>query len=156
MKTWIKRSLVGIFGAGIVLGGLSACGDRHERHGMAMDSAYATKMQEKIVERVSKELALTDTQKQQLVRVGDRIREQQLALVGSTKDPRAALEGLVSGPQFDRARALAMVEEKTQAIRGKSPEVIAAAADFYDSLDPAQQQKLRERLQKRHRWFGRD
>jgi periplasmic protein CpxP/Spy len=156
MKTWIKRSLVGILGAGIVLGGLSACSERHERHGMAMDGAYASKMQEKVVERVSKELALTDAQKQQLVRVGERIREQQLALVGSTKDPRADVQALVSGPKFDRARALAIVEEKTQAIRGKSPELIAAAADFYDSLDPAQQQKLRERLQKRHRWFGHD
>jgi periplasmic protein CpxP/Spy len=154
MKTWIKRSLIGIFGAGIVLGGLSACGDRHERHGM--DGAYAVKMQQKFVEKVSKELALTDAQKQQLVRVGERIQEQRLALVGSTKDPRAELQALVSGPQFDRARALAIVEEKTQAIRGKGPEVIAAIADFYDSLDPAQQQKLRERLQKRHRWFGND
>lgn len=156
MKTWIKRSLVGIFGAGIVLGGLSACGDRHERHGMAMDGAYAAKMQEKMAERVTKELALTDAQKQLLVRVGERVREQQRALVGSTKDPRAELQALVAGPQFDRARALAIVEEKTQAIRGKSPELIAAAADFYDSLDPAQQQKLRERLQKRRRWFGHD
>lgn len=152
MKSWIKRSLIGIFGAGIVLGGLSACGDRHDRHGMGGE--YEAQIQQKFVDRVSKELALTDAQRQQLVVVGDRIREQRRSLIGSTTDPRAELLALVSGERFDRARALAFVEEKTQAVRGKSPEVIAATADFFDMLNPAQQQKVRERLQKRGRWFG--
>jgi protein CpxP len=153
MKTWIKRSLIGLFGAGIVLGGLSACGDRHHR-GMGMSSEHEAQIQQKFVERVSKELALTEAQRQQLVLVGDRIREQRRALIGSTTDPRAELKALMSGERFDRTRALAIVEEKTQAVRGKSPEVIAATADFFDMLNPAQQQKVRERLQERGRWFG--
>lgn len=154
MKSWIKRSLIGIFGAGIVLGGLSACGDRHERHGRGMGGAYEAQIQQKFVDRVSKELALTDAQRRQLVVVGDRIRDQRRSLIGSTTDPRAELQALVTGERFDRARALAIVEEKTQAVRGKSPEVIVATADFFDMLSPAQQQKVRERLQKRGRWFG--
>ena len=43
----------------------------------------------------------------------------------------------------------------TTAINGKSPEVIAALADFYDSLNPAQQQKVREFMDKRGRWYNR-
>jgi len=152
MKTWIKRSLIGLFGAGIVLGGLSACGHRGERHGMGGENAG--KYQARIVERVSEELELNDAQKQRLVALGERIREQRQALIGKTTDPRAELQALVSGSQFDRAKALAIIEEKTNALRGKSPEVIAATADFFDSLNPVQQQKLRDHLQKRHRWFG--
>ena len=153
MKTWIKRSLVGIFGTAIVLGGLSACGDRHARHGMGLSGEQEAKVQQKIVDRVARELELTAAQQQQLVLVGERIRAQRQALIGSTTDPRAELQALVSGERFDRTRALAIIEEKTQAVRGKSPEVIAAAADFFDALSPAQQQKLRERLHKRGRWF---
>ncbi len=52
-------------------------------------------------------------------------------------------------------RAQALVEEKTGAIREKSPEVIAAFAGFYDTLKPEQQQKLRDYLAKRHGgWRG--
>lgn len=152
MQPWIKRSLIGLFGAGIVIGGLSACGDRHERY--RMGGEYESKFVQKMVDRVTEELVLNDAQRQKLVLLGDKIRDQRKALVGSTTDPRAEMQALVSGAQFDRSRAQAIVDEKTSAIRGTSPEVIAAAADFFDGLNAEQQQKLRDHLQKRHRWFG--
>jgi len=155
MKLWIKRSLIGLFGAGIVVGGLTACGHRHEGHGMAMSEEDASKFKARVVERVGKELDLNEQQKQRLAILGDRMREQRQALVGKTTDPRAELQALVAGAQFDRARAKAIIEEKTEALRGKSPEVLAAAADFYDSLNPTQQQKVRDFMQRRHGWFGR-
>ncbi len=155
MKLWIKRTLVGLFGASIIVGGLSACGSREHHHGMAMSEADSAKFKAKMVERVGKELELSEQQKQRLATLGDRMREQRLALVGKTTDPRAEAQALVAGAQFDKARAQAIVDEKTQAIRGKSPEVIAAAADFFDSLNPAQQQKVRDFMQRRHGWFGR-
>lgn len=153
MKTWIKRSLIGLLGAGIVLGGLGACSYRHERQGMAMDGAHAAKMQERIVQKVTKELSLTDAQRQRLVVVAERLRAQRQALVGSTADPRAQLQALVAGAQFDRSRAQAIVDEKTAAVRLAGPDLIAAIGDFYDSLSPAQQQQVREHLQERRRWF---
>lgn len=152
MKPWIKRSLIGLFGAGIVLGGLSACGDRHER--FQIGGEYESKFAEKMVDRVTEELALNDMQRQKLVLLGDRIRNQRKVLVSTTTDPRAEMQALVSGAEFDRSRAQAIVDEKSNAIRGTSPEVIAAAADFFDGLNAEQQQKLRDHLQKRHRWFG--
>ncbi len=155
MKTWIKRSLIGLFGVGIVVGGISACSHRYERHGMGLDAETASRYQARLIERVNDELGLNETQKQGLVALAERVREQRLALVGKTTDPRAELQALVAGSQFDRARALAIVQEKTDAVRGKSPQVIAATADFFDSLNPEQQQKLRDHLQKRRGWFGR-
>ncbi len=157
MKTWIKRSLIGLFGVGIVLGGMSACNHRHERHGMLMDDEHMARMQGKFIERATEELKLTAVQQQHLAKVGDQLRSQRSALIGSTTDPRAEVQALVAGPRFDRARALAIVEEKSQALRSKGPDLVVAVADFYDSLDPAQQQKLREHSPlRRHRWFHRD
>jgi periplasmic protein CpxP/Spy len=154
MKPWIKRSLIGLFGAGIVLGGIGACSHRdHGRHGMGAE--YESKTTQKVIDRVSRELALDDAQRQHLVTLGERLRAQRQALVGSTTDPRATVQALVGGSRFDRARAQALIEEKTSAVRSQAPAVVDAAANFFDSLNPQQQQQLREHLQKRGRWFGR-
>ena len=155
MKRWIQRTLLGLFGAGIIIGGLTACGNRHNHHGMAMTEEDSARYKAKMVDWVGKELELNEQQRQRLGALGDRMREQRLALIGKTTDPRAEVQALVSGAQFDRGRAQALVEEKTGAIRSKSPEVIAAAADFFDSLTPTQQHKVRDFLQRRHGWFGR-
>ena len=39
MKTWIKRSLIGLFGVSILVGGLAACGHRHAGWGGTQISA---------------------------------------------------------------------------------------------------------------------
>lgn len=153
MRPWIKRTFVGLFSATVLLGGLTACGHGHHG-GWQMSDADAQKMRERMIDRVSRELTLDDAQKQRLGVLADKLREQRLALVGSTTEPRAELQALVTGTTFDRARAQALVEAKTNAVRAKSPEVIAAMADFYDSLKPEQQQKVREFMAKRRGWRG--
>ena len=62
------------------------------------------------------------------------------------------MQSLVAGAQFDRAKAQALVQQKTDALRSGSPEVIAALGDFYDSLNPAQQQKVRDFMSHRGGW----
>jgi periplasmic protein CpxP/Spy len=155
MRSWIKRTFIGLFGATVLLGGLAACS--HGRHGMggsAMTEEDATKFRTKMVDRVGKELQLDDAQKQRLTVLADKMREQRNALMGGPNDPRAEVQALVAGPKFDRERAQGLVTAKTDALRGKSPEVIAAAADFYDSLKPEQQLRVREFMAKRggHGW----
>lgn len=156
MKTWIKRSLYSLIGASLVVGGLTACG--HHRHGFGntMSAEDQAQIRGKIVDRVSGKLDLTPEQKQRLGVLADKLQEQRAALVGKTTDPRADVQALVAGDKFDRARAQMLVAEKTAAISNKSPEVIAALADFYDSLTPPQQAKVREAMQKgRHGWWHR-
>jgi Spy/CpxP family protein refolding chaperone len=65
------------------------------------------------------------------------------------------VQALVAGEKFDRARAQTLVTDKTAALNAKSPEVIAALGDFYDSLTPTQQAKVRDYLQGRHGWWHR-
>lgn len=154
MKTWIKRLWIGIFGASLALGGVFAC-SRHHEHGWSLSDEDALKYRTKIVERVGSKLDLTEPQKERLGVLTDSLRAQAKALVGATSDPRAEFRALFAGPQFDKVRAQAIIEEKTGALRNKSPDVIAAAANFFDSLDAAQQQKVRDFMQHRHGWFGR-
>jgi periplasmic protein CpxP/Spy len=156
MKPWLKRTLIGVFGASVLFGGLSACSHRtHHGYGWhAMSEDDAAKMKARIVERVGSRLELDEAQKAKLGILADKLREQRNALVGSTTNPRAEFASLVAGPSFDRTKAAALVNEKTGAITAKSPEVITAMADFYDSLQPGQQVKVREFMARRghHGW----
>ena len=159
MKTWIKRTLIGVFGASALIGGLSACS--HRAHGpwgsTTLSEADQVKWRAQMVERVGGRLELDAAQKARLAVLADTLAAQRKAVMGSSADPRTELQAMIAGERFDRSRAQALVETKTGALREASPAVIAAAADFYDSLDPAQQQKVRDVLARaghRHGWHG--
>lgn len=158
MKPWIKRTLYGLFGATVVMGGLTACGHRHDGPGWQMGAQDQGRFRERMIERVAGRLDLNEEQKKRLAVAADKLREQRLAVMGPAADPRAQVQALVAGEKFDRAGAQALVAEKTAAVNGKSPEVIAALGDFYDSLNAAQQAKVREFMQQhrhRGRWWHR-
>jgi Spy/CpxP family protein refolding chaperone len=150
MKTWIKRTLIGIVGGAVLLGGLAACGQRHEGwHRSQISQEDAAKWRERVLERAGKELQLDAGQKLKLGAAFDQLRQHRNTVVASLADPRAELRALVGGERLDRARAQAWVDEKTQVLRGDSPRTIGALADFYDSLRPDQQAKLRTWLDRR-------
>ncbi len=155
MKPWIKRSLFGIFGATILVCGLTACGHRHHDFGATMSPEQYTQIRSKMVDRVTSRLDLNADQQKRLTALADKLYEQRTALMGQAKDPRAEVKSLVATEKFDRARAQTLITEKTSTVQAKSPEVIAALADFYDSLNPAQQQKVRDFMEGRGRWFHR-
>ncbi len=156
MKRWIQRTLIGVFGASVLFGGLAACSHRPSYgHGwQAMSEEDAAKMKARMVEKVASRLDLDEAQKARLGVVADKLREQRNALVAGG-NPREEMQSLVAGASFDRAKAQALVEAKTAAIQTRSPELIAAFGDFYDSLRPEQQAKVREFMNRgRHGWRG--
>jgi len=153
MKTWIKRSLAGLFGVSVLAGGLSACSHHRYEYGAGMSAEEQAQFRGKVLERVASKLDLNAEQKQRLSVLADTLQAQRAALVGTSGNPRAEMQALVAGDKFDRARAQALVSEKTAALSSKSPAVIAAMADFYDGLTPAQQTLVREAMQKRHGWW---
>ena len=155
MKPWIRRALLGLFGATIVMGGVTACGHRYEHRGWNSSPEESAKFRGRMVDRVAGKLDLNEDQKKRLGVLADKLHEQRVAFVGTTTDPRAQVQALVSGEKFDRARAQALISEKTAAVNAKSPEVVAAMADFYDNLTPAQQTKVREFMQHRRGWWHR-
>jgi hypothetical protein len=54
---------------------------------------------------------------------------------------------LLQDPNFDQARALELVQLKTQVINDKAPQVIASLAVFLDSLNAGQKQQLQDFIQ---------
>ena len=152
MKRWIKRTLVTVLGASALFGGLAAWAHKHHGHGMqAWSEQDAAAMKTRLIEKAGRHLDLDAAQKAKLGVVADAVREQRNALVGNGINPRAELQGLVAGNTFDRARANALIQGKVGALNSKSPAVVTAVADFYDSLQPAQQSKLRDFMNRRGR-----
>ena len=153
MKRWIRNTLIAAFGGAVALGGLTACGSSHHTRG-PMNAEQLAEKRGHVIERVSRKLELDVAQKQRLNVLADKLLAQRAALIGQTPNPRAELQALVKGDKFDRTRAQALMEEKTRAITLHSPEVVSALADFYDSLRPEQQQKVRDMTERRG-WFRR-
>lgn len=155
MKTWIRKTLTGVLGASLALGLLAGCSSRPHGYG-SMSSERMAEMRSKMVDRISSKLDLDGTQRQKLQALADRIEAQRVAM-GADKpgDGRAQMQALVAGERFDRAGAQQWLDAKTRAVQAGSPEVIAALGDFYDSLRPEQQQKVREWMQQRRGWMHR-
>lgn len=149
MKHWIKRTFIGALGAALLVGGLAGCGSRGGHHGEGWSAERVTQMRGKVVDRISSKLELNDLQKQKLGALADEIIASRMAFKGKDADPRTELKAVIAGDKFDRTRAQALLDQKTQVVQGNGPKMIAAMADFYDSLNPAQQKQVRDRLEHR-------
>lgn len=151
MKRWIQRTLAGLFGVTLLVGGgLAAC----SHHRPKTDSERA-EWRQRMVAKAAGKLDLDIAQRAKLDTLAQVMAAQRSQLMG-TSDPRQDLMALVAGERLDRVKAQAWIDGKTSAMQGAAPPVLTAAADFFDSLRPEQQAKLREYLQRggRHGWRG--
>ncbi len=148
MKRIIKKTLLGLFGGALIVGTLGACS--HGGHGWRGD-AGSPEARAQMVEKIGSRLDLDAAQKQKLAVLADKLQAQRTALRGGT-EPREAFRGLFAGAKLDQAGAKKLIDEKTAAVQAGSPEVIAAAADFFDNLKPEQQQKVRDFMERGRRW----
>jgi Spy/CpxP family protein refolding chaperone len=155
MKPWIKRSLIALTSATVVFGGLTACSSRGD-HARGWSDERVTEMRGKAVEKISDKLELNAGQKAKLEALADEMVASRKAMRGESVDVRTDLQALIAGDKFDRSKAQQMLDQKTRALQGSGPKVLAAFGDFYDSLNPEQQKQVRERLERRgHGWWGR-
>jgi protein CpxP len=152
MKHWIKRTLIGMVGATLVIGSLSACSGHPGHHGWNMSAEDQAKFKTKMVDRVGSKLDLNADQKKRLSAVADQLQAQRVALMGKTTDPSADLQALIAGPKFDVEKAQGLINDKANALNSKSPALVAALGDFYDHLTPEQQTKVRDLLGKSKSW----
>ncbi|MGY4831199.1 Spy/CpxP family protein refolding chaperone [Sphaerotilaceae bacterium SBD11-9] len=157
MRPWIKRTLIGVFGASVLFGGAAAYSHCHRGPwGANMTEAEQAKWRERLVERASRKLDLDAAQKAKLSLLAEAWSTQRKAVAAQGGEARSELKAVLAGAQFDRNRAQALIDTKAAAVRSASPAVVAAAADFYDSLKPEQQDKVRSLLERggRHGWRG--
>lgn len=155
MRPWIKRSLIALTSATVVLGGLTACGSRGD-HARGWSDERVTEMRGKAVEKISDKLELNAGQKAKLGVLADEMIASRKAMRGESGDFRNELQALIAADKFDRTKAQQILDQKAQALQGSGPKVLSAFGDFYDSLNPEQQKQVRERLERRgHGWWGR-
>jgi len=155
MKAWTRKTLLGIFAASVLAGGLSACSSASHHQGPKSAERMA-EMRDKMVSRITGKLDLDGAQQLKLQALADALQAQRSALQGAqTADTRVQLQALVAGEKFDSAAAQTLIDDKMRAVQSHSPAVVAAMAEFYNSLRPAQQQQVRDVMQRRPGWFHR-
>lgn len=155
MKTWIKRSLIGLGTATFVLLGVSACGHRdgHSRGGWS--ETKITEMRAKALDKVEDKLKLDASQKVKLGVLADEMLAARQAVRGQQGGAREQLASLIAGPRFERGQAQQMLDQKMGVMQNSGPKLLDAFAGFYDSLEPEQQQQVRQTMTKRGGWWGR-
>jgi Spy/CpxP family protein refolding chaperone len=152
MKTWLKQTLYGAFATVALVGSIAAWSQAGPGfHGGPPSAADMAGHQMRMLEHISKSLDLDAAQQARLQALGAQLHAQHEHLMGSGSDPHARMNALVAGTSFDRAGAQSLVDEKIASLRAGSPALIAAAGDFFDSLRPDQQQKVRDFMARHHR-----
>lgn len=145
----LKRLVVTALGAGILATGMAYAEPHRSQHGD--HPAHHLRM----IERFADKLDLNTNQKDKLKNLSDVLEKQRQTMHSETK-LQDSLPGLISGNKLDRNKALELAQAHTRAMQEATPLVISAAADFYDSLNPEQQSKVREWMQKRKHKGTRD
>ncbi len=123
-----------------------------------MSAEEAAPLQARVIERVAGKLDLDTAQQAKLATLGERLREARNTMVAASANPREEFQAAIAGPSFDRGRVNTLIQAQLALAGAQSPALINAAADFYDSLRPAQQAELREMLARarEHRGRGHD
>jgi Spy/CpxP family protein refolding chaperone len=118
-------------------------------------SAYANRgsdrFQDRMIERISKRLELNDTQVLALNGLADELMETRELMKGDGDNMRTEMSSLVTSSTFDQDKALSMINERAAALQNKAPELVTAAAVFFDGLDSSQKEKINELAAKMHR-----
>jgi len=149
MNTWLKRTLIGAATAAALVGSIAAYSQAETRfHGGPPTPEDIASHQAHMLEHISQSLDLDAAQQVKLQALTTQLHAQHDKLMTSGTEPHARMKSLIAGNTFDRAGAQALVDEKLAAIKANSPALIAAAGDFFDSLRPEQQQKVRDFMEK--------
>jgi len=144
MKNWLKRTLVGVAVSAALVGSVTAYSQGPDFHrGPPPRPEEMAQHEAHMLEHIGKSLKLDASQTTKLKALADQLHAQREAMGGPDK-MHDRIQTLIAGPKFDRAGAQKLVAEKAAQIQTSGTAVIAAAADFYDSLSAAQQQQVRD------------
>ncbi|MGQ7847954.1 Spy/CpxP family protein refolding chaperone [Granulosicoccus sp. 3-233] len=111
------------------------------------------KRQGKMVERISSKLELDDAQKQALENFSAELQETRQLMRGDGEGLRSEFSDLISAPAFDQGQALSLINDRAAAVQANAPELVAAAAVFFDGLSEEQKAQVQDFMEKggRHR-----
>jgi Spy/CpxP family protein refolding chaperone len=152
MKTWLKRTLVGVAVSSALFGSLAAYSQGTGFHHGPPSAEQMAQHEAKMLAHIGKRLNLDANQAAKLKALGDLMLADHAPQAGT--DPHAAMAALIAGNTFDRAGAQQLVNQHVAKIQADSPALITAAGDFFDSLNATQQAQVREFAAHHHGFFG--
>ena len=108
-----------------------------------------------VTDRVTRKLNLDSQQQENFTALAETVVQVMLDVKASKQQQVNEIGELLQEPSFNQARAMEMVQQKTQIISDKAPLVISSLAVFLDSLDAGQKLQLREFIENhRHHRHG--
>ena len=106
-----------------------------------------------VTERVTKKLDLDKQQQQNFTVLAETVAQIMVDARAAKQAQINEISQLLQEPSFNQARALEIVQQKTQMVNDKAPLVISSLAVFLDSLNAEQKTKLQDFV--RHHRDGR-
>ena len=137
----MKRSSKILLGTALTIGlvgGVAA----YAKHHFGDPERFAQHM----VEHVSDELDLNDTQAQSLRSLADELVELKTLMRENMSADGQAIRDMLVADSFDRARAIDMIDAKTTAIQDNAPTIVAALGTFLDGLTQEQKAEIAQRM----------
>lgn len=108
-----------------------------------------------MVERTTDKLELTELQQGKLMALKDEIMASRTDMKQQFVQSRGQFISLFDASTLDQQQALSLVSTHTQFVDKRAPLIVAAFADFYDSLDLEQQAEVREFIQEHNDHYSR-
>lgn len=105
------------------------------------------KRAEYITQKITKKLDLNNEQKVRLEAVKNEMLSVRKQMHGKREATKANVQDLLSTPNFDQDKALSIVDGHVNEISTQAPQIVTALADFWDSLNPEQQSRIREKFE---------
>ncbi|MBV1952077.1 MAG: Spy/CpxP family protein refolding chaperone [Cycloclasticus sp.] len=133
--TKFKKIIIGGLVGLITFGGLVACKGPGHHGGFAKGGEF-----------MAKRLDLNEEQKSKMTRLFETIKTE--VETHKANQPKQQIIALLAEPELNQGKALAMLEQRTDKIKESAPTVIAAIANFTNSLDDKQRTQLQEMLKK--------
>jgi len=101
---------------------------------------------EYVTEKMTENLELNTMQQENLKLLSATVLEMMSDVRSGRTEHMELMQQFLSDPTMDQARALQMIQQKTQMINDRAPQMIASIAGFLDSLDSEQKKELREHM----------
>ena len=112
-----------------------------------------------VTDRVTSKLDLDSQQQENFSKLAQTVAQLMLDAKATREQQVNEIGALLQDPSLNQARALELVQQKTQMINENAPLVITSLAVFLDSLNAEQKQQLQDFLQhhrRHHRQQGND
>lgn len=103
-----------------------------------------------VTSKISKKLNLDSQQQQNFSQLAQTVIALMAEAEAGKTEHMGEIQQLLEEPSFDQAKALEMVQQKTQLINDRAPAVIASLGGFLDSLSGEQKLELQSMIKHRH------